>query len=380
MAKVVGVGATPYSKNSAMTLAGLASRAVKAAVADAGLNLEDVDGIGSFQLHDSVMSEVVVTTLDLTGLTWTMDWLGGGNLPCALVGEAADAVDAGRAEIVVLYRAMNGRSGRRLGGTGQRPTFPGVDQFYGPPGVVSYAQKMALWAQHYKAHFGLSDDVFGPIATTFREHALKNPRAMMTKPMGHQEYLDSRWIVDPFRLPDICLESDGAVAVVVASDAVAASTRKPVDILSYAVAMENGAGLDLSDLLTWDDLTSNYAGRLRDPLLGRAQLDLSDIDVAEIYDCFTYTVCMSMEGLGFTEPGQTGAWFAAGGGDGVGGPAVNTHGGLLSEAYIHGMNHILEAVEQVRGESQGWQVPDARTALITSGAMTAGSAMILARS
>jgi acetyl-CoA acetyltransferase len=379
MAKIVGVGCTDYSKDSERSTAVMAAQAILAALSDAGLSLDDVDGIGTFHLNDAAPTEAVLTTLDLPGVRWTLDWLGGGNLPSALVGAAADAVDAGRTKVAVCFRSMNGRSGHRLGGTGQQPSFAGVEQFYGPVGVVSYPQKFALWAQNYMIRYGLEDGIFAPIALTIRDHAVANPRAMRRSPLTREEYLASRWIVEPFRLLDICLETDGAVAVVVAADDVARHTRAPVAVVSHAAAMGPGAGQDLADLLYWNDLTGNYTALLRHELFGRAGVTVDDIDVAEIYDCFTYTVCLSMEGLGFCPPGTTPAWFEAMRVASGGRPAVNTHGGLLSEAYIHGMNHITEAVEQLRGEARGQQAPSPSLALVTSGAMTAGSALILGK-
>jgi acetyl-CoA acetyltransferase len=203
---------------------------------------------------------------------------------------------------------------------------------------------------------------------------------MQRVPLTMDAYLESRWIVEPFRLYDICLETDGACAVVVASDDVARSCRTtPVSVLSWGLFGGAGPGLDLGDLLEWDDLTHNYGRGLADGLFGRAGISMSDVDVAEIYDCFTFTILLTLESLGLFAPGEAGAYFESGGGRLGSELPVNTHGGLLSEAYIHGMNTVYEAVEQLRGDAGERQVEDAEVALVTSGAMTIGSGMILGR-
>jgi acetyl-CoA acetyltransferase len=205
-----------------------------------------------------------------------------------------------------------------------------------------------------------------------------NERAMLRTRLTMDEYLSARKIVDPFGLYDICLETDGACAVVVTSDERARDMRKkPVYIAGGAYGGGPQQGEDLFDAMRWPDHAENFSTYISDALWKSADMSPKDIDVAEIYDCFTYSVFMALEGLGFCKAGEAGAFIAEGGIARDGPLPTNTHGGLLSEGYIHGFNHVIEAVEQLRGDAGARQVPDAHVALTTAGAMTCGSALIL---
>jgi acetyl-CoA acetyltransferase len=176
------------------------------------------------------------------------------------------------------------------------------------------------------------------------------------------------------------LETDGACAVLITSSARAKDCpKKPVYVRSAASVGKATTGDPLwSDCFLWPDLTENYTALLAPKLYGEAGIEAKDVDVAEIYDCFTYTVLMGLEGLGFCPKGEGGP-FAASDAIGLGGSIpTNTHGGMLSEAYVHGMNVLAEAVMQLRGEGGPRQVPDAEVAVVTSGATTIGSGCILA--
>jgi acetyl-CoA acetyltransferase len=227
--------------------------------------------------------------------------------------------------------------------------------------------------------YGTTKEQLGSIAITMREHARDNERAMLRKPLTMDDYMRARPIVDPFGLNDICLESDGACAALVTSAARAKDMRKPpVYITGGAYGGGPAQGEDLFDAIRWPDLAENFTRYIADDLWKSAGLTPSDVDVAEIYDCFTYSIVMALEGLGFCKPGEGGAFAASGALARKGGALpTNTHGGLLSEAYIHGFNHVVEAVQQLRGEAGVRQVPDAHVALTTAGAMTCGSAMLL---
>jgi acetyl-CoA acetyltransferase len=186
-------------------------------------------------------------------------------------------------------------------------------------------------------------------------------------------------IVEPFHIYDMSLESDGACALLVTSSERARDCRKmPVYVKSAAYISKATVGDPLwADSFLWPDLTENYTKLIAPKLYEEAGISVEDIDIAEIYDCFTYTVLMGLEGLGFCSKGEGGP-FAASGEIGLGGTIpTNTHGGMLSEAYVHGMNVVAEAVLQLRGEGGTRQVPDARIAVVTSGATTIGSACIL---
>lgn len=380
MTAIVGIGYTEFSKQSNRSTLSLAEEACRNAISDAGLTSADVDGMVSFALNDSSPTHAVATALGLPNPGWMLDWLGGGNVASAVVGAADAAIRAGQAETVVVYRAMNGRSGKRLGGTGQPQTASGPRQFMAPLGWMTYPQHIAMWCRRHMERYGTSKDALGRIATVTRAHAGNNPRAQHREPMSLADYHNAPKIVDPFGLYDICLETDGACAVVVTSVENARSLRhRPVGVLSSAYGGGRFPGMDLDDDLNYEEMSANFTGPIRDRLFGKAGIGVNDVDVAEIYDCFTYSVIMALEGLGFAAPGEGGAYAED--------PStltmrssmpVNTHGGLLSEGYIHGLNHVVEASQQLRNEAGDRQVPGAEVALVTGGAMTVGSGLVLA--
>jgi acetyl-CoA acetyltransferase len=376
---IVGIGTTDYSAHSGRTVRALAIEASANAIADAGLKPADIDGIVSYNFNDSAPAIAVATGLDIPDAGYAVDFLAGGNAANLIVLSAAAAIEAGLADTVVCYRAMNGRSGFRLGG-GREFQALGPTQYTAPFGWITYPQAMAMWCRRYQVKYGLAPEQLGNVAVTLRGNAMLNPRAMQRSPMSMDDYLASRPIVDPFRMFDICLETDGACAVVVTSAERAKNMKqKPVYIMGGAYGGGPQQGDDLFDCIRWPDHTKNYSHYIADDLWRSAGVTPKDIDVAEIYDCFTYSILMQLEGLGFCGLGEAGGFIADGNIRRDGKLPVNTHGGLLSEGYIHGFNHVIEAVEQLRGQSGPRQIPEAEVALTTAGAMTCGSAMILRR-
>lgn len=375
---IAGVGYTEYSKKSGRSVLSLAAEACSKALADAGIDRKEVDGILTFSVGDSVPTEAVATALAVEKVNYANDWYAGGFAPAALVHLAGILVNAGVCRNVLVYRAMNGRSSIRLGGTGMSFQAKGVDQFTFPYGWLSYPQNMAMWCRRHIVKYGTTAEQLGAIAISQRDNAVKNERAMLRTPLTMENYLNSRMIAEPFRLYDICLETDGGAAVVVTSPERASDCKsKPVYIKAGAYVGGPGMGSTWADPFLWDDLSRNFTADLGPKLYKLAGMGPEDIDVAEIYDCFTYTVLMGIEGLGFCKPGEGGAFVESGAIRFNGSIPVNTHGGLLSEGYIHGMNTVVEAVMQLRGEVGERQVQGAETAIVTSGAMQMGSGLIL---
>lgn len=372
-----GIGFTRFSKASGVTVLELATEACQKACDDAGISPDEVDGMISFNFGDSIPGMAVATAMGMANPQYVVDFDSGGNAANLITLAATAAIEAGLAKNVLCFRAMNGRSGFRLGGSRDLSAY-NVTQYTAPFGWITYPQAMAMWCRAHMTKYGTTKEQLGSVAITFREHAMLNERAMQRTPLTMDAYLDARRIVDPLNLYDICLESDGACAVLVTSADRARDMRhKPVYIMGGAYGGGKQVGEDLFDAIRWPDLSENFARHIADDLWKSAGIGPKDIDVAEIYDCFTYTVVMVLEGLGFCKPGEAGA-FAQAGGLRLGGQLpTNTHGGLLSEAYIHGFNHVIEAVQQLRGDAGARQVPDAKLALTTAGAMTCGSAMIL---
>jgi acetyl-CoA acetyltransferase len=374
---IAGIGWTDYLKNSGRTVRSLASEACLKAIDDAGLTVADIDGFVSFNFNDSVPAIAVATEIGVPAAGYAVDFLSGGNAANMIILTATAAIEAGLAKNVLCYRAMNGRSGFRLGG-GRDIAARGVNQYTAPYGWITYPQAMAMWCRRHMIEYGTTSEQLGEIAVTFRQNAALNPRAMQRTPITLEDYFGSRMIVDPFRMLDICLETDGACAVLVTGAAQARDLRRrPVYIMGGAYGGGPNQGEDLFDAIRWPDLAHNYTKYIAEDLWRSAGVSPSDIDLAQIYDCFTYSVIMQLEGLGFCGEGEGGSFIQGGRIARNGKLPLNTHGGLLSEAYIHGLNHVIEAVQQLRGDAGSLQVPDAELCLTTAGAMTCGSAMVL---
>jgi acetyl-CoA acetyltransferase len=372
-----GIGYTEFSKNSGRTVRSLASEACLRAIADAGLTVADIDGIVSFNFNDSAPAIGVATEIGVPQANYAVDFLSGGNAANLIPLAATAAIEAGLAKNVLCYRAMNGRSGFRLGG-GRDLSAYGVTQYTAPFGWITYPQAMAMWCRRHILEYGTKPEQFGEIAIAFRENAVLNERAMQRKPMSMDDYLGSRPIVDPFRMLDICLESDGACAVLITSANRARDMpHKPVYIMGGAYGGGPNQGDDLFDCIRWPDQSHNCFKYIAADLWRSAGIGPGDVDVAQIYDCFTYSVLMALEGLGFCKEGEGGGFVTGGRIRRDGALPLNTAGGLLSEAYIHGFNHVIEAVEQLRGVAGARQIKDAQICLTTAGAMTCGSALIL---
>lgn len=362
-AAIAGVGCTEFSKDSGASVFALAARAVKAAVADAGLQVSDIDGLATFGPNDSVAPNLLAPALGIRSLNWYVDQFLGGSVSMSIIGQAALAVSAGVADCVVCYRALNGRSGNRMNGSTafvQRP--PWDMQYKASTGYIVPAQEIAMAARAHMLRYGTTNEDLGGMAILCRNHAIDNERAMMRKPLSLDDYLSSRWIVEPFHLFDCCLETDGAVAVaVVSADRAKDLPHRPVHIRGAAW----GGGVNIINN-GHTDLADSPAKLIADSLYRAAGLSAADIDFAELYDCFTYTLLSQIEGYGLCEAGAVPAKLAEGAFNRSGGSMpINTHGGLLSEGYLHGMNHVMEAVEQIRGDAGHRQIDRHDTALVT---------------
>lgn len=377
---VTGIGWTEYSRSSGRSVLGLALEACQKAVDDAGIEADRVDGIVNFGLNDTIYPHAVATGLGLRNVRHEVMNQGGGNICVATLAQAAMAIEADMADNVLVFRAMNGRSETRLGGTGRSiEPAPGEAQYTAPVGWMSYPQYIAMMARRYMVKYGATSEDFGHVAATFRAHARRNERAMMREPMTVADHQASRLIADPLRLMDICLESDGACALLVSrADEARDLAKPPVYLLAASHGGSARPGYAFDGFFTTDDLADMYAAHIADDLWAKAGLGPADVDVASVYDCFTYSVLTQLEGFGFCPPGEGGAYVRDGhialdGGD----LPVNPHGGLLSEAYIHGLNGAVEMVSQLRGESGERQVPGAEVALATGFGGTTGSAVVL---
>jgi acetyl-CoA acetyltransferase len=358
---IVGVGYTPFSKDSGVSTLTLALRAIHAAVEDAGLTLRDIDGLATHRVGDSALPATVLQSLGLSDVGYFVDQFGGGSASHAIVGNAAMAVATGAAEVVVCYRALNARSGFRMSGAGRPPPDQVEFQYQAPYGYLAPAQQFGMAARAHMLRYRTTAEQLGAVAVAQREHAVANERALLRTPITLDDYLASRWIAEPFRLLDCCLETDGAVALVVTSADRARDLRRP-PVLIRAAAWGGGQTLYSNG----NDLTESAARRMAPRLFAQAGIGPEDVDVAMLYDCFTWSVLVQLEDYGFCPKGEGGP-FAESGATRLGGSLpVNTHGGFLSEGYVHGLNHIAEAVAQLRGDAGVRQVAGAEIALSTA--------------
>jgi acetyl-CoA acetyltransferase len=381
-AAVVGIGATEFSKNSGRSEQRLAVEAVLAALADAGLTPEDVDGTATVAI-DATYEQALQRYLGIPELTFFGRAMGGGGGGPASIALAAAAITSGAANVVVCYRALNERSAVRFGRppttiTSGAPTTQTLDMAWTAPfGISTPAAGMALNARRYLHTYNRTTDDFARLAVAQRGYAATNPNAFFIgRPITIEDYYASRMVADPLRLLDCCQESDGAVAIVVTSRERAAHLRhQPVLVATTAMGLSQAhlgqthmfrepAGLPLETTLVCDQLWK------------KSGLTPGDMDVAILYDHFGPAVLMQLEAAGFCRPGEAGDLIADGGIEIGGQIPVNTHGGQMGEAYIHGFNGITEAVRQLRGTAVN-QVAGATRALVTAASHVPTSGLIL---
>jgi acetyl-CoA acetyltransferase len=370
-AAIAGLGATEFSKDSGRSELQLAAEASLAALADAGLRPADVDGLVTFAM-DSNAEVAVAREIGAGELKFFSQISYGGGAACATVQQAVLAIAAGIAEVVICYRALNERSGRRFGqvstGAVAMPTSGGIDNgWHYPMGLSTPAATVAMAARRYMHTYGATSEDFGAVAVADRRHAAVNPHAWFyQRPITLAEHQASRWIAEPLRLLDCCQESDGAVALVVTSLERARDLRQPPAVIQAAA---QGSGPDQFTMTSYyrDDLTGlPEMGVVGRQLWQQSGAEPADVRTAVLYDHFTPYVLMQLEELGFCPRGEARNFIAHGAIEMGGQLPLNPHGGQLGEAYIHGMNGIAEAARQVRGTSVN-QVPGDGPVLVTAG-------------
>ncbi|MFF5439712.1 lipid-transfer protein [Streptomyces achromogenes] len=372
-AAIAGIGATEFSKDSGRSELRLAVEAVRAALDDAGLTPADVDGLVTFTM-DTSPEITVAQACGMGELSFFSRVHYGGGAACATVQQAALAVATGLAEVVVCYRAFNERSGRRFG-AGVRHREPSAEGaalgWTLPFGLLTPASWVAMAARRYLHVHGLTPEAFGQVAVVDRAYAATNPAAYFHgRPITLADHAASRWIAEPLRLLDCCQETDGGQAVVVTSlERARDLPHRPAVITAAA----QGAGRAQEQMTGFhrDDPTGlpemNAVAR---QLWRTSGLGPDDIDVAILYDHFTPFVLMQLEEFGFCARGRAADFVAERR------LPLNTHGGQLGEAYLHGMNGIAEAVRQLRGTAAN-QVPGAARTLVTAGTGVPTSGLVL---
>ena len=381
---IAGIGQTEYRRwggHAEHNEFQLACAAIKTAAADAGLELAELDGLVSFA-DPAGDPSLMQLALGMPHLRYSaMVWGGRGGSSCGAVALAAAAVVSGQAEAVAVVRSLcQGRSRRYGKFYAGRPH----TNFMAPFGLLSPPQMMALALQRYAHRWGLDEEAMMAVALTFRDNAQRNPAALTYgRPLTREAYLAARPIATPLHLYDCCLESDGACALIITTDrrARAAASSHPVQIEACAQYGTAGwsTGYMGSHNMPADEYGTGGQRGLAEALYARAGIGPGDIDVVQFYDHFSGMVLLALEDFGFCEPGAASRYVRDGHIGRGGRLPLNTAGGSLSEAYVHGLNHVLEGVRQLRGTSTS-QVPGARRCLVTAGSgIMPSSGLILRR-
>ena len=359
---VTGIGETEYSRNAYRSPMALTMEASLKAIADAGLQPTDIDGVIPYSAGDCV-AEDFITNLGLEDLRLSVTTPLGGASNVAAIQTAVTAIACGIANHVLIPIGRTGSSGTRIGARIQAmPQFRTVGEYEMPMGQIAPAQLYAHMARRHMELFGTTSRQLGEVAVTIRRHAQLNDNAMMQGDLTLDDHQAGRMIADPLRLHDCCLESDGGAAVVIsAADRAKDLRQRPI----YIMGVGEGHPDSPSTITQRPDMTVLGTARAAKRAFDMAGIGRDAIDVAEIYDCFTYIVLCQLEDLGFCKKGEGGA-FVEGGRIGLGGELpINTHGGLLSQAHMAGLNHVVELVRQLRGDGGRAQVPDASVGLVT---------------
>jgi acetyl-CoA acetyltransferase len=383
-AAIVGIAETDYVRGSPRTSLEMMLTTAREAMADAGLGPGDVDGL--IPPPGYTTFEELAANLGLAEVRYTTTIHMGGASSTATLQQAALAISAGIADAVLAvvgwkgYGAVKARDGvkpnrRGFGGNSMSET---IEDFYRPYGVSAPAQFYSWIFNRYRHTYGVPDEGPGTIAVTSRAHAQRNPRALMRgRPMTMDDYLAARWIAEPLRLFDCCVETDCSAAVLVTS------VERARDLVHDPVVIH---GVAEGHPYPADDIT-NRSDPFRIGLtsaapraLGMAGVQVGDVDFLEVYDCFSYVVLLQLEALGICGPGEA-AQFVQEAGIGLDGRyPLNTHGGLLSQGHMWGMNHVVEAVRQLRHEAGEAQVEGAELGLVTGwGDFGDGSLAVLGR-
>ncbi len=359
---ITGVGETVYQRGATRNSTGLQLEAALRAIADAGLSPKDIDGILPIGITGAPAEELA-TNLGVNELRYSALTPMGGAGGIASIQTAAAAISAGLCNHVLIAAGRNISSGARAGvRIHQMPQFHLITEFELPLGSIAPAQLYAPMARRHMELFGTTSENLAEIAVTIREHALLNDNAIMQKPITIADHQASRMIADPFRLLDCSLESDGGCAFVVSSAEAARDMRQPRVLVS---GIAEGHPDSPSAITQRPDITRLGIAKAAPRAFAMAGVTPADIQVAEIYDCFTWVVLCQLEDIGFCKKGE-GGQFVQNGRIKLGGQLpITTHGGLLSQAHMLGLNHVAELVHQLRHQAGRRQVQGIELGLAT---------------
>jgi acetyl-CoA acetyltransferase len=349
---IVGIGETAYTRASGRTTRSLAVEAVRRAIADSGLARDVVDGMLSYHGNDSTPSPMVAADLGLR-LNSYADVIGGGSSTEGLIVYAVGLMEAGLCRGVAIFRAMNGYSEVRIGGTGVRAATPvrGAELAERPYGMLSAGQRFAPVFMRHMHEYGTTSAQAAHVRAAHSRHAAANPKALQKTPVTVEDVLASRWVVKPLHLLDCCLETDNATALIVTSAERARDARpRPV----YVMAAAGRVSKARADYFHLDRTTTVAGVHTRELVFPAAGIGPADVDLTGAYDAFTFTALLQLEEFGFCEKGQGGPYVASGAIELGGRRPNNTSGGHLCEGYTHGMSMVIENVRQLRGTADDY--------------------------
>lgn len=348
---IVGVGESDRSRNSGTTPLRLALQASRKALDDAGLDAKEIDGVMSYHTNDSCTSHELATRLGVRP-KYVKDVIGGGSSTEMLIGDAIALIEAGMLETVLIFRAMNGSSGQKVG-RGYDPNMLqemiASGSFIIPYGTASPSQWFGMFATRHMEKNGITKEHLGHVCVSFYEHAQRNPNAFLYgKPLTMEEYLSTPDISYPFNIHDSSLELDEANAIIVTSKEKAKTLKsKPVYIAGISIRQCH------PHAHYWNDIDYVAADFVAEELYASVDIKPEDIDVAAIYDCFSWVVLRQLEAYRLAPKGEVGEFVKEGNLKMGGKLPTNTAGGMLAEGYTHGMNNVLEIVRQLRHEYAG---------------------------
>ncbi|MGV1049064.1 MAG: thiolase family protein [Solirubrobacterales bacterium] len=369
---LAGVGLTPAGALKGRSTVSLNVEACRAALADAAIEKDLVDAVYvkfptsrlEFMYATRVAAALGIAAPRIVGC-----WDQGGAANVSMIDQAVKAIDAGQIEVALVTAADNPRSGTRR-------AYDKAWGANGPYGWLGIAAGYAMIARRYLSEFGLAGADLAPFAIAARRHGAANPAAQLRLPLTLEAHQEEDWIVEPLRRSDVCLVSDGGGAVVVMSARRAERLGVPAPVPILGI----GHGQRSREVIHRTDLVATAAAQAGAQAFAAAGLKPADVDVAQLYDCFSVVPAMTLEDYGFCAKGEGPAFARDAGIEVGGGLPLNTSGGLLSETGMPGMQMVIEGVRQLRGESTS-QVAGAETCLVSNqgGVMSTHATMILGR-
>jgi acetyl-CoA acetyltransferase len=383
---IVGVGTTAYGKRGEFferNPVDQVREALDRALAESGLDRREIDGFATYSV-EKLDASVLAPALGIPNVNYSsMVHGGGGGGTCGAIANAAAAIIAGQASVVMVYKVITQPPHARFGaayGSAQVAADPASD-FHRPFGLISPAQFFSLLFRRHMHRYGTTPLHLAEVAVSTRANAMRNPKALKREPLSVEQHQRARMIADPFRLFDCCQETDGGAVILVTSAERARDLRQPpVYIMAGAMGGDCLWGQGLTSQNQPEELyVSAGHAHIAKRLYAQAGIGPADVDVALLYDHFTGMVILQLEDYGFCARGEGGAFVASGAIRWPDGRLpVNTHGGNLSEVYLLGMTHVIEGVRQLRGEANS-QVANAEIALVTAGPSNLPSSSLLLR-